>query len=254
MPRYRGRRRAYRAPFRRLLRHTRRAFPRRNAKNKYSPRRWRRHLLSDTHANTHYRSLFSAATLRNTAAAGTNNALHFDKTLALPTGATSFWLAAGGAQPVDTGNPVPGFGRNIIIRGGRISCSIALRTTPLAITETVKVTVYLIWRKPCSDNAILPASGDRPPLWDPSIEPDFTRYGRIVKKWQAILEPYSGSSSLQMFHVIKPQKIDHENFEQSGSHLEWVTCLQKLTVGGLPTAGLDVVIGHSLSFSGDEIS
>jgi hypothetical protein len=114
--------------------------------------------------------------------------------------------------------------------------------------------VYLVWRKPCSDNAILPAAADRPFLWDPSVEPDFTRYGRVLKKWQAILEPQTGSASVQMFYRIRPQKIDHENFEQAGSRLEWIICKQKLTATAPGNATVDVQVGHSLSFSGDEIS
>jgi len=230
-----------------------RRFLRRNPKNKYSPRRWRRRLLSDSFASTHYRSIFARGFAFGTAAVGpgaTSN-LHFDKVLALPS-ATPFWTTGGGAQPVDQGNAVPGFGRNIILRGGRISVTAALRTNAV---ETVKVTVFLIWRKPCSDDTIVPANGDRAFLWDPSVEPDFTRYGRILWKKHALLEPQTGSSSVQMFHNLRPQKIDHENFEKNGQHLEWVVCCQKITaLNNLATTTVDFQFGHSLSFSGDEIS
>jgi len=244
---YRSRRRTR---FRRPRFNTRRRFVRRNPKKKYNPGKWRRHLLSDTHSNTHYRSLLATPFAHTTGTLGANNILRFDKHLALPI-ATPFWTAAGGAQAVDTGNPVPGFGRNIVIRGGRITCQISLRSTA---TETVKVTVFLVYRKPCSDATILPVAGDRSILWDPSVEADFTRYGRVLWKKQAILEPQTGSASVQMFHNLRPQKVDHENFEQSGSHLEWVTCYQKISATGAAIVTLDVIQGHSLSFSGDEIS
>lgn len=230
----------------------RRLFRRRNPKNKYSPRRFRRLILNDTQSSTHYRSIRATAALRQSTAGGTNTNLHFDKQVALSvTPANFFWLAAGGAISPDTGVALPGFGRNIVIRGGRISCQVSLRSDAI---ETVKVVIWLIYRTPCSDNAILSTSGDRSVLWDPQIEPDFTRYGRIVRRWQAILEPKTGSCSFQVFHPLKPQKIDQKNFENSGSILEWVTGVQKVSVVGLPVAQVDVVYSHSLSFSGDEIS
>jgi len=246
MPPLRYRRRRFRFP-----RITRRIFRgSTNPKKKYNPRRFRRHLLSDTHANTHYRSIFAQGFVDNTAAAGSTTQVHFTKHLALPTTPT-FWTSGGGAVAVDTGNPVPGFGRNIIIRGGRISIVAALRTTTI---DTIKLTIFLVWRRPCSDDAIVPASGDASFLWDPSVQADFTRYGRVLKKWQAILEPQTGSSTVQVFSRLRPQKIDHENCEQAGSRLECILCAQKLTAATPGTVSVDVQVGHSLSFSGDEIS
>lgn len=246
MPRYGYRRR----PTFRLRRRFRQN---RNPSKKYSPRKWRRHLLGDTHSNTHYRSLW---TQRVTPVAPADpNEGSFSKYTALPESTVQkFWVTPA-AKSADTGDPVPGFGRNIVIRGGRITLSVGLRPGLLAASEeTIKVVIFLIWRKPCSDNAILPSSTTDSWTWDPSVVPDFTRYGRVVRKWQAILEPKTGSSSVQVFHPLKPQKIDHENFEQKGSQFEWVVGLNKISFNTAGTHTVYVNFGHSLSFSGDEIS
>lgn len=247
MPRYQGRRRAYRSGFRRVLR---RVYPRRNPKNKYSPRRFRKRLLSDTTSNTHYRSLWTTSTTQSAPATPVNITVTKYPALPLPS-VQPFWTTPA-ALPVDTGNAVPGFGRNIVIRGGRIILSVSLRTsTP----DTVKARVWLIYRKPCTDDTLLPSSSSTNAwTWDPSVTPDFTRYGRVLRTWQAILEPTTGSCSFQVFHTLRPQKIDHENFEQKGQTLEWVVGLHKLSNIGAAVAPTDVQYGHSLSFSGDEIS
>lgn len=247
MPRYRRYRRRF--PWR--LGRTRRIPIRRNPKNKYSPRRWRRHLLSDTHAATHYRSLWSVRTTVSAPADPVN--LTYIVVNGIPPPTTQPFWTTPAAKPVDTGNPVPGFGRNVVIRGGRISLSICF-AAPVAATESCKVRIWLVWRKHCTDNAILPATGTESWTWDPSVQADFTRYGRIVRSWQAIVEPTTGSNSVQVFHRLQPQKIDTEVFEQQGAQFVWVVAVHKISFAAAVVQAFTVNAAHSLSFSGDEIS
>jgi len=249
MPRYGRRRRFRRRPTEFRLR---RIFKRRNPKKKYNPGKWRRHLLNSSFSATHYRSLWTITTTF-LAPAGNVNA-NYIRVNALPDPSVQPFWTTPAAKAVDTGNPVPGFGRNVVIRGGRIFIILSLRPLLGTVVDAVKVRVFLIWRKACSDNATLPTSGTESWTWDPSVLADFVRFGKIVWSKQAILETQQGSASVQMFHTLRPQKIDTEIFEGQGAQFVWVVMANKLSNTALLNSSVDVQVGHSLSFSGDEIS
>lgn len=214
---------------------------------KTSLRTWRNMLWRDTAAKTHYRSIFDATTPMATPNDLINATLAPFNALTTP-----FWTAAGGAQQADTGVAVPTFNGDIILRGGISRIAISNRPDSTILNSDVcRVTVYAVWTDSNNSGVVLPTVVKT--MWDPSLFPDFTRYGKVMFKREALLK--GDGEAVQVYFKYKPQKIDQAVFSAGGSRLVWMVLVSQLTNSELvPVAeNLDVVNSHNISFSADAV-
>lgn len=163
----------------------------------------------------------------------------------------SFWTVAGGAQPIDAGGAVPTFNGDIVLRGGVSSMCLTNRVNPTDTmpSDPVRVVIFTVWAK--SNPAVLAFPLTVPLSWDPSVVPDFDRYGRVLSRKEAILK--GDGECLEVFFRHKIQKIDQAVFNSNGSRLHWFILLsQTSNTEAVPTAEtVDIVHSISYSFTAD---
>lgn len=211
---------------------------------KTSLRSYRNRLWMNTLDKTHYRSVFDATSAMTTPNTLTTATLTLFNALSTP-----FWTVGGGAQVVDLAIAVPGFSGDIILRGGisRLSISNRPQATTAAM-DCCRVTIYAVWTT--ANTATFPAFPATPStMWDPSLVPDFERYGKVMFKREALLK--GDGEAVQVYFKYKPQKIDQAIFSAGGQRLVWMVLVSQLTNPDATAEDLDVVNSQNISFSAD---
>lgn len=212
-----------------------------------SVRRWRNMLWQDTIAKTHYRSVIDRTVNFATPNDLINATLSVQSALPL-----SFWTTAGGTKPVDVGVLVPTFSGDITLRGGIARVAVTNRVNPVDTTpsDPVRITIYAVWTDSNTSAFVLPAATQKT-MWDPSLEADFTKFGKVQFKRETILK--GDGESVQCYFKYKPQKIDQAVFNGGGHQLVWfILASQMSNTETTPTGEtVDVVLSHNISFSAD---
>jgi len=209
-------------------------------------RQYRNILWRDSMMKTHWRSVFDAATNITTP----NNLT--SGTLAVINALPIFYTTGGGAVSADSGVAVPTFNGDIILRGGIARIAIANRVAEgVQPTDNVRVTVYACWTT-ATPSIIFPAAV--PTMWDPSLLPDFEKFGKVLWKREALLK--ADGEAVQIYFKFKVQKIDQAVFTQGsirGQTLVWVLHVSQTSNSETTAIAeiVDVVTSHNLSFTGD---
>jgi len=207
-------------------------------------------LWRDTQMKTHWRSTFDIT--GNIATPNAVAGATLTQIAALPV----FYTAAGGLQQTDTGVAPPLFTADIVLRGGYCRLAIANRIDPLTGTsiDAVRATVFAVWTTAAPTN---PAgfAATVSTMWDPSLTPDFEKFGKVLWKKQALLK--QDGEAVEFYFKFKVQKIDQAIFNPAagtrGQTLVWLVLLSQMTNNeAAPTAEtVDYVTSHNLSFTGD---
>jgi len=218
---------------------------------KTSLRTYRNMLWRDTLMKSHYRSVFDTAFTLGTP--NTTTGANVAQIIALP----RFWEAGGGATfPANVGGTVPTFDGDIILRGGVCRIALANRVDALAAiqTDNVRCTVYAVWTT--ANPAALGLSNPVSTMWDPSLVPDFEKYGKVMWKREVLLK--ADGESVELFFKFKVQKIDQAVFGSAlatirGQSLMWLVHVSQLTnTEAAPTPeNIDILVSHNVSFSSD---
>lgn len=202
-------------------------------------------LWNSTLQKTHWRSVGDAASTMPTP-----NNLTSATLLRIRPG-NSFWTAGGGAQPVDAAFAVPNFIGAIILRGGVSKLQIANRVDPTSTqpSDPVKVTVFYVWTARTPAALVFPATV--PLTWDPSVQSDFWRYGKVLMKREVLLKGDGEVAEFYYRHRIT--KIDQIVHDNGGSRLEWFILASQATNTEAVAApeNLDIVQSINYSFSAD---
>jgi len=215
-----------------------------------SLRTYRNILWRDTLMKTHWRSTFDTTGNITTPNTVTN------ATLTLIPAMPVFYTVGGGLQQVDNAVTPPLFTGNIVLRGGICRLALANRINPTEVqnTDCCRVTVYAVWTtaSPIAAGGF-PASLST--MWDPSLQPDFERFGKVMWKKEAILK--ADGEAAQFYFKFKVQKIDQAIYTLNprGQTLVWMVLVSQLTnTETIATPEVvDFVTSHNVSFSGDAI-
>jgi len=218
---------------------------------KTSLRAYRNRLWNDTLFKAHWRSIFD---ITQPFVVTPNNVTNATLTLinALPV----FWTVAAGLQQNDVGVTPPIFNGDIILRGGigRITISNLPDLTGTSL-DNCRVTVFAVWT---TASPILPAGFPATPstMWDPSVQPEFEKFGKVLFKRDVILK--ADGDSVQFDFKFKVQKIDQQVFLQTnrGSSLIWMLLVSQLSNSEAPgniVETFQVQTSHNVSFSADAI-
>lgn len=201
---------------------------------------WRRSLWTSTLHKAHYRSVetnsvnIAAPVVIDTAALIQFQALAGD-----------FFTVAGGLQQIDAGIPPPLFSGDITLRGGISKLSFSNNGTG----DAVKVRVFTCWTNRNPDQTILP--GTVPSDWDPSLIPEFERFGKVTGMREFFLLP--GNRPSEISYRYKPRKIDLSIYTNGGEQLMYIVTISStstLTLGGETVTFLK---SHNVSFAGDAV-
>lgn len=215
-------------------------------RKKTSVKTYRRRLWNSTIMKAHFRSVQSSllGTMTTLPATATVPVL---LTPALSS-VSPFWIAAGGAQPLDALVAVPLFSpSSIIIRGGVVKLSMTNRS----VVNTIRVRVWLVWGKDNPGAAVaIPATAPRG--WDPSLVADFSQGYRIIFGREVLLLP--GAHPLEVEGKLHVQKIDTDAFVTDGGRkLYWIATVEEVD----DSDGVASIVGfdtrHNLAFSGDAV-
>lgn len=205
---------------------------------------WRRLLWNQTLFKPHFRSVVDAS---NTIPAPVSvDAARLDSTFAL---AANFWTAAGGLQSIDNGVPVPGaFVGDIVLRGGLSRLLLSNNAT----VDSVRVRVFTVWTNKNPDLSIVPAVGSAVQIsWDPSLVPDFERFGKVLKSQEFILLP--GQRPIEITYRHKIRKVDQAIHNLGGEQMIWIiTTSQCSNVDG-GTQAVTISNGYNISLCGDAV-
>lgn len=219
------------------------------AKRKSSFRTWNKRVLATTDFKSHYRSILSGTTFPITPSTA-DQALTL-VSIPLPA-ALPFWLAGNGAQPIDTGVPVPIFNTdNIIIRGGVTKITLTNRganSPGLTSTDPVRLKIWGCWSKTGS-NLFLFNALTVPAAWDPTCVPEFNNHIKILSYRETFL--LDNRSPFEMTYRIKPHKVDLTNFNSDDQKFFWIVSLAEAAQRDL--LGTDVMfqVQWNISFSAD---
>lgn len=207
---------------------------------RFNGARFRRQLIMDTRAMSHYRSYGQVPGTINSAAI--TQSMELSNISLLTNGVAGFWFAAGGAQPIDTGITLPLFKGDITLRGGKWTFS-AINNS----TKILKVFAWYYWSIKRPDFTILPAG----PLasYDPTITADFANsIGKVLKSEVYILKPGEG---FNWERRLRPMKVDEVMYNNSGNLPHLLIGVQNLTDNTIN--GIAAQTGFNLSFSADAI-
>lgn len=207
---------------------------------KISRRVYRSYLWDSTMFKTHWRSLLTTAGDVTTPAndvAATVTGLNMYRHTTNP-----FWTTAGGGIVVDTGNTLPLFSGDIILRGGVYTCTFS--------NTTANDMVLKIWMSTTVGDPSLAIVPSTVPIgWDPSSSPDFN--SQVAKTWEQKTVHIEGGNSYSISKRFKLQKIDSVTYGIEGlSPVIW------MSIGNLghSTASIcRVARSYNLSFSADAI-
>lgn len=209
-------------------------------------RTFRSRLWRDTWSDQHWRSVQSSA---GTALLGTTLA-EAGVTVVRP--ADEFWTVAGGAIPAAQTGVVPAFRNSVTLRGGIASLAVSNAATNDEIGETIRITIFYIWtrKNPASATEFFVPT-TVPIRWDPSVEPDFTKYGSVFGRKEAVLKP---GDMVEVFHRQRIQKIDLDVYNPlegtGGSRLEYWILSSPIEQLAAPES-IRTVTSHNYSFVGD---
>lgn len=221
-------------------------------RNRLRPRTLRKYLWRDTIYKNHFRSAQDRTSSDVTpVGAGVFNTATFNFVSVLPDGVTTpFWVAGGGAVSSDTGVPVPLFNGDIILRGGLARASFNNNAT----SDSVRVRVFMVKSIYNPNFSILPGAGTAvtPTSWDPSLLPDFVKFGKVIKSWEFWLLP--GQRPMTLVWPLKTRKIDQDvHVTARGQRYWWMfTISNGSNVDGAANV-IQYHLSHNLSFVGDAI-
>ena len=169
-----------------------------------------------------------------------------------------FWTGAGGLRRVDRDFNIPGFHGDMVIRGGIIRFSLALNTA----SETVpfKIKLYLVWAENSPSYYVYNNvhNTSRFLEWEPTAEPDFKDFGRVVMNRQVTL--MGGAKPFEVVHRLKPWKVGEQEFVgaapvigtsiPAGKQPWWMWQLIPLTDNAVADT-VQTIISFNLSFAAD---
>lgn len=230
---------------------------------KLNKRRWRAILWRDTQSQPHYRS-FAHLALSLVAGLTTgfgNGIVYLRPAITVedqPYHTLPFWTTGGGAQPIDTGVPVPLFSGDVVQRGGM--CRIVITNPDSAVP--VRVKVFGVWAREVPKLQVYANTHATvfSQEFDPSIVPDFHEFGSVMFRREVLLLP--GAQPFEVTHRLKPQKHDQNvfmgntslivNSNPAGNQLWW--CFQMVPqTSNAAVDNLSVLISFNLSFSADAV-
>lgn len=213
-----------------------------------SKRTFRTRLWRDTWSDQHWRSVQSAAGT----AVPSFQLNEASVTVVRP--ADEFWTVGGGAIPAAQTGVVPAFRNSVTLRGGIASLAVSNAAENDTLGESVRVTIFYIWtrKNPASATEFfVPVTV--PIRWDPSVEPDFTKYGSVFGRKETLLKP---GDTVEVFHRQRIQKIDLDVYNPlegtGGSRLEyWILASRVEGPVAADPPTLQTVTSHNYSFVGD---
>lgn len=204
-----------------------------------SRRRYRNHLWNSTLFKDHYRTLQSFTGTYSTPASQSvgSTALHYPLLIS----GNGFWLAAGGAQRIDTTIALPTNFREIIIRGGIYTMK---WYNPASFPVNLDIWEIAL-NKVVTNLANIP---NTPNIgWDPSMVPDFANdVGKVTKKTNFILQP---GQSFSITRRVRVRKIDIEGWLLGFQQPAILT--HGTTLGSSTAQVINFVHSYNLSFSAD---
>ena len=214
---------------------------------KLRPRMWRASLWRSTRHLPHYRSNSTTITTPATPAVQGSGVVVQIAPLVTAAGGSGFWQAAGGAVELDTGEGIPTFRSDLVIRGGKIGIAINFAAT---VVDVMMVKVWHFFTKPDPNVGLI--LSPQPLGWDPTISADVTEeYGRLIGYKEAMIN--GNDQSLVVEARLRTQKIDIEDFLASvGSQNVFVVQITNMTSATAVTA--QILRYHNLSFTGDAIA
>ena len=217
-------------------------------------RSFRSAIFNATKFKAHYRSTFESSAVITTPSNVETGRLRVQRALfnsAARGGGVPFWVAAGGAIPIDGVTPVPSFEDDIILRGG-----IARVEIYNGDVECARVEVMSVWSN-AHPKDLFATDSDVPLEWDPSLKSEFSQFGKLLTRKIQFLPP---KQSMLVTHVFKPQKLGQEEFigvdgitadVPSANTLFWFIKVVSCAVGNF---NLIWKTSFSVSFSGDASS
>jgi len=215
---------------------------------KTSRKTYRNRLWRDTWSDQHWRSVQSAA------GTAIPSFLLEEASVTVVRPADEFWTPAGGTIPAAQTGAVPAFRNNVTLRGGIASLAVSNVADNDTTGETVRVTIFYVWtrKNPASPTEFF-VRVTAPIRWDPSVEPDFTKYGSVFGRKEAILKP---GDCVEVFHRQRIQKIDLDVYNPlegpGGSRLEyWILASRMEGPVAADPPTLATVTSHNYSFVGD---
>lgn len=233
---------------------------------KMRPRTFRKILWRDTIASSHYRSL-GGVTITETGALGTtvgSGIVYCRPAITVEDSfihTNPFWTTGGGLQILDQGAIASSFRGDLVIRGGIVRFTITNGDPVAADVPPYKVKVWCVWANTNPEATVLNnlQGNSRSLEWDPSIEPDFHDFGKVLFKREVNMLP--GAQPFEVSHRLRVQKVDEATFQgvaasptslvdPAGSQLWWMW--QAIPLAANATAdALTVLLNFNLSFSGD---
>jgi len=225
-----------------------------------SLRRYRSLLWKDTASKAHYRSYAHVPAIVTSPTGLGNAGVYFLQALGTQgfgtmntPGGTQFWSTGGGAQQINEGVAVPAFDSDIVLRGGVARISVMNPETDVPC----RVKIFAVWAStsPAASIYVNNNNTNKSLEWDPTVIPDFYRFGRVLFRKEALLPDVN--SSMECMYRFKPQKIDQGDFlgsatVPSGSQLWWIVTFAPL-IGNLIADNIPIVKSYNLSFSADAV-
>jgi len=228
---------------------------------KIGPARWRNKIWNDTLAKSHYRSL---GQLAQNATAYLSSGFGKGNVKMIPMitvddnyyHSNPFWISNGGARILDRDSSVPTFEGDLVIRGGLCRYTV---TNPDGGVP-VLMRVYGVWanKNPNYDVYTGMESELHDLEWDPSINADFSSFGKIMFKKETLLLP--GARPFSVVYRLRPQKIENQVFRgtsgvlltsvPAGAQPWWVYQMVPL-INNASADDVISIISFNLSFSGD---
>lgn len=214
---------------------------------------FRKAIFNATKFKAHYRSIFQTSATITTGTNVETARVHLQRALfssGARGGGNPFWLAAGGAQQLDSGTSVPVFDGDITLRGGIARCQLYNASDT---GDSVRAEIISMWSNAYPQDKY-PTDFDVQIEWDPTVDADFHRMGKIIGKKSVFLRP---KESMLVTHRFKPQKIDQPAFvgvdgitsdTPSAQTLYWFI---KVSPNNTEATSCIFVTSHSLSFSAD---
>jgi len=203
-------------------------------------RTWRSMIWRDSLQMSHYRSNAARSSSITSAATVTQKTISMID--ALDNGAGFFWNSSGGAQVLDTAGGIPTWNGDIILRGGKTSCSFYNEST----ANPVEIEAFYIIPSPRMTTGVVPTLVTVG--WDPSIIPEFRQnVGKIIYRTKFLLEPNATSTIDRRLRV---QKIDQKAWSD-GMRPRWIITVRDFASSAVLTTNVITVVSFNLSFAGD---